>query len=205
MKRLMIVFGGFVGLIVLGVVAAIVLTPWMNRWGATDEELSVALPGDELVPNPAVFINRAVTVQASPEQIFPWLVQLGADKGGMYSYTWLESLIRCPQVNAERIHEEWQNLQVGDQVKMCVGEFAPPPYIVAQIHPDRALVLGHQENGEWVDLWQFILTPQSDGATRLLVRTRTMMTGGFWDLIRPGVFIMERGMLQGVKARAEKE
>ena len=68
---------------------------------------------------------------------------------------------------------EWQNLQVGDPVKLCAGDFAPPPYIVAQLHPNQAIVLGHQENGEWVDLWQFVLVPQPDGATRLIVRTRT--------------------------------
>jgi hypothetical protein len=112
--------------------------------------------------------------------------------------------MRCPIVNADRIHEEWQNLRVGDEVKMCPNEPAPPPYIVAQIHPNQALVLGHQENGKWVDLWQFVLTPQVDGSTRLILRTRTMMTGGFWNIIHPGVYIMERGMLHGIKERAEK-
>jgi hypothetical protein len=87
---------------------------------------------------------------------------------------------------------------------MCPHEPAPPPYIVAQIHPDRALVMGHQEQGKWVDLWQFVLLPQADGSTRLLLRTRTMMVGGFWTVIHPGVFVMERGMLLGIKARAEQ-
>jgi hypothetical protein len=63
--------------------------------------------------------------------------------------------------------------------------------------------MGHQENDKWVDLWQFVLVPQGDGSTRLILRTRTMMTGGFWDIIHPGVFVMERGMLKGIKARAE--
>ena len=63
--------------------------------------------------------------------------------------------------------------------------------------------MGHQGNGQWVDLWQFVLVPQTDSTTRLILRTRTMMTGGFWDIIHPGVFIMERGMLRGLKVRAE--
>jgi hypothetical protein len=67
-----------------------------------------------------------------------------------------------------------------------------------------AVIAGHQENGTWVDLWQFILVPQNDGSTRLILRTRTMMIGGFWDVIHPGVFIMERGMLYGIQERAEK-
>lgn len=192
-----------VGLGVCGLILAFLLVPWMNRWGASEEELAATYPGDELVPTPARFINRAITIQATPEQIYPWLVQLGADKGGLYSHTWLEALIRCPMVNADRIYPEWQNLQVGDQVKMCPKDPAPPPYIVAQLHPNQAIVLGHQDNGEWVDLWQFILDPQDDGSTRLILRTRTMMTGGFWDAIQPGVFLMEHGMLRGVKVRAE--
>ena len=204
MKKLLKIGFGLVGLVVVAVLGVIVLTPWMDRWGATEAEVGAVFPGDELVPAPASFVNRAVTVQARPEHIYPWLVQLGAGKGGLYSYTTLETLIGCPLVNADRIVPEWQDLRVGDEVKMCPSEPGPPPYIVAQLHPQQAIVLGHQENGQWVDLWQFILTPQADGSTRLLLRTRTMMVGGFWDIIHPGVFIMERGMLDGIKARAEK-
>lgn len=191
------------GLGTLGVFVAFLFVPRLNRWGATQEEIDATYLGDELVPAPARFINRAITIQASAARIYPWLVQLGADKGGLYSYTRLEALIRCSMVNADRIHPEWQNLQVGDEVKMCRNEPAPPPYIVAQLHPNQAIVLGHQDNGQWVDLWQFVLVPQADGATRLIIRTRTMMTGGFWDAIQPGVFVMEYGMLHGIKARAE--
>ncbi len=107
-------------------------------------------------------------------------------------------------MNADRIHPEWQNLQVGDKVHMCKNEPAPPPYIVAQIHPDHAIVLGHQENGRWVDVYQFVVVAQGDGTSRLILRTRTNMVGGFWTIIHPGVFIMERGLLLGVKQRAEE-
>jgi hypothetical protein len=64
---------------------------------------------------------------------------------------------------------------------------------VAQLIPNRSVVLGHQDKGEWVDLWEFNLMPQPDGTTSLVLRTRTMMTGCFWDIIHPGVFIMETG------------
>ena len=77
------------------------------------------------------------------------------------------------------------------------------PFIIAQIVPNKAIVMGHKENGGWVDLWQFIIIPQADGTSRLITRTRTMMSGGFWTIIHPGVFIMERGMLLGIKERAE--
>ncbi len=204
MNTFLILLGILVGLIILGVILVVLLTPWMDRWGASQEEIAATYPGDELVASPASFVNRAITIDARPEHIYPWLVQLGAGKGGFYTYTSLEKLIGCPLVNANSIHDEWQNLQVGDEVKMCPKEPAPPPYIVAQIHPNRAIVLGHQDNGKWVDLWQFVLIPQSDGSTRLILRTRTMMVGGFWNIIHPGVFIMEYGMLNGIKTRAEK-
>jgi hypothetical protein len=204
MKKWMRIFLGWVGLAVLAVVTVVLLTPWMDRWGATEAELQATYPGDELVTAPKSFVNHAVTINASPEQIYPWLVQMGADKAGLYSYTALENMIACSQTNADRIHDEWQNLQVGDLVRLCPKDPGPPPYIVAQLVPNQAIVMGHKENGEWVDLWQFVITPQADGTSRLVLRTRTMAVGGFWDVIHPGVFIMERGLLLGVKERAEK-
>ncbi|MCO6451106.1 MAG: hypothetical protein J5I90_10005 [Caldilineales bacterium] len=176
----------------------------INRWGATEAEVSAVLPGDELVPHPASIVTRAISIQAAPEHIFPWLLQMGANKGGLYSYDWLETnLLRCRLVNADRIHPEWQDLKVGDKVEMCPDQAMPPPYTVSMINPNEALIMGHQENGEWVNQWQFVLLPQADGNTRLVLRTRTNSVGGFWDIIHPGVFIMERGMLLGVKERAE--
>jgi hypothetical protein len=204
MKKWTKIFLILLGLAALTVATLILFTPWMDRWGATDAEIQAAYPGDELVVAPKSFVNHAVTINATPEQIYPWLVQMGADKGGLYSYTALEAMIACPQTNADRIHEEWQDLQVGDLVRLCPQDPGPPPYTVAQIFPNRAIVMGHQENGEWIDLWQFIIVPQANGSSRLILRTRTMMTGGFWDIIHPGVFIMERGLLLGVKERAEK-
>lgn len=204
MKKFLKLIGILAGLAVVAVVFIALLTPWMDRWGATDEEIAASFPGDELVPEPASFVNRAITINAAPEYIYPWIVQLDATKGGWYSYTWLESLLNCSMVNADRIHPEWQMLQVGDEVKMCPNEPAPPPYIVAQIYPNQAIVMGHQDNGEWVDLYQFVIVPHTDGTSRLILRTRTMMVGGIWTIFHPGAFIMERGMLYGIKERAER-
>jgi hypothetical protein len=205
MKKFLKAIGILFVLAVLAVIATIALTPWMDRWGATDEEIAAPFPGDELVADPASFLNRAVTIRAKPEEIYPWIVQLGADKGGMYSYSWFETyILQCRLTNADRIHEEWQNLKVGGEMKMCPGEFGPPPYIIAQIFPNEAIVMGHQENGKWVDLWQFIIIPQADGTSRLITRTRTMAVGGFWTIIHPGIFVMERGMLLGIRERVER-
>jgi hypothetical protein len=192
-----------VALLVLLVLVTILLTPWMDRWGATEDEINAPFPGDELLADPASIINRAITIQATPEQIYPWLLQLGADKGGLYSYTWLENLIQCKQTNADRIHAEWQGLKVGDLVRMCPEEGGPVPFTVALLNPNDAVVMGHQENSSWTDTWQFVIEPLPDGSSRLILRTRTNLTGGLWSAIHPIVFVMERGMLLGIRDRAE--
>ena len=204
MKSFFKLIGILAGLAVVAILLTIALMPWMDRWGAAEEEITASFAGDDLVPAPRVVYNRAVTVQAKAEEIYPWLVQMGAERGGMYSYSWLETnLLRCELINADQIHPEWQGLKAGDKVKMCPGDWGPPAYEVAMLQPNQAVVLGHQENGKWSDVWQFILIPQADGTTRLIARGRDMKSGGIWDVIRPGQFIMERGMLLGIKARAE--
>lgn len=205
MKKIPKLAGLLIAMALVAGLLAAVLMPWMDRWGATADEVAASLPGDELVPSPRISYTRAVAISAPPEDVYPWIVQLGADRGGMYSYTWFETnILRCELVNAERIHEEWQDLQVGDKVKMCPDANMPPAYEVASIDPDRAIVLGHYENEEWVDVWQFVLVPQADGTTRLLLRSRDAKQGWIWDVIRPGEFIMMRGMLLGIKERAER-
>ena len=204
MKKFFKFVGILAGIVILAVIIIAALMPWMDRWGATDDEIAASFAGDELVPTPRISYTRAISINASPEDIYPWIAQLGADKGGMYSYTWLETLIQCPQTNADRIHDEWQGLEVGDKVLMCPDENMPPAYIVAMIEENHAIVLGHKENDDWVEIWQFNLVPQDDGTTRLVIRSRSAAEGWFWDVIRPGVFIMERGMMLGIKERAEK-
>jgi hypothetical protein len=192
-KKFLKTIGILSGLALVAVLVMIALLPWMDSWGATDGEIAASFSGDELVPSPRLLYTRAVTVKAAPEEIYPWIAQLGADKGGMYSYTWIESLIRCPQTNADRIYEEWQGLKVGDKVLMCPDVNAPPAYEVAMIEPDRAIVLGHQEGGSWTDVWQFTssrkLTEQpvssSALATRLKVGTgmRCVPANSSWCVV----------------------
>lgn len=191
-------------LAVLVVVATMALIPWMDRWGATDDEIAASLTGDELVPSARISYTRAISINASPEDIYPWVVQLGAEKGGMYSYEWFETnLLQCELINADRIHPEWQNLKVGDPMKMCPGTSGPPPYEIAIIEPNSSIIMGHKENGAWVEVWQFHFIPKEDGTTRLVIRSRSAAEGWFWDIIRPGEFIMMRGMMFGIKERAE--
>ena len=205
MKRLLKTVGILAVLGIFAVVAMFALLPWMDRWGAGESEIAARLPGDELVPSPRIFYTRAISINAAPEKVYPWIVQIGAERGGWYSYEWFETnILRCEIANANRIHEQWQNLKVGDPVRMCPGTSGPPPYEVAMLEPDRAMILGHQDNGEWIEVWQFVLLPEADGSTRLILRSRNAAQDWFWDVIRPGEFIMARGMLLGVKERVEE-
>ena len=206
MKRFFKFIGILAGLGILAVLLVIALMPWMDRWGATEKEITVSFTGDELVPSPRITYTRAVTINASPEEIYPWIVQLGAEKGGMYSYEWFETnILRCELINADRIHEEWQTLKVGDPMKMCPGTSGPPPYEIAILKSNQAIVMGHKDKDAWLEVWQFNLVPQEDGTTRLVIRSRSSAEGLIWDVIRPGEFIMMRGMMLGIKERAEKQ
>lgn len=204
MKKFLKIIAVLFAVGILGVVAIVLLMPSMDRWGATQVEISGSLTGDELVPSPRITYTRAISIHAKPEEIYPWIVQLGAEKGGMYSYTWFETnILQCELINADRIHEEWQNLKVGDPMKMCPGTSGPPPYEIAILKPAQSIVMGHKENGAWIEAWQFNLVPQDHGMTRLVIRSRSAAQGWFWDVIRPGEFIMMRGMMLGIKERAE--
>ena len=188
------------------------LKPWQTTWGATAVEAAAALPGDDLITNPqSDQTTRAITIHATPEQIWLWLVQMGADKGGLYTYEWLERMIQCRNTNADRIHSEWQQLNLEDIVTMCPGSFGPPPYQVAQIVPGQALVIGHHPLSEaemasglvWTDSWAFVLQPVDAQITRLVVRNRAGFDAPWRHWIEFGSFIMERGMLRGIRNRAE--
>jgi len=203
MKKFLLVLGIILGIIVLVVLLAVLLTPWMDKWRTTPEERAMKLPGDDLFENPARVVNRAVSINASPDKIYPWILQIGADKSGMYSYTWLENLVGCKMARDEVIRPEWQSLKEGDLMNMCAGDFAPPPYIVARVLPDEAVIYGHKTGEQWEESWQFVLVPQTDGTTRLITRTSTNMIGGAWEVIRPISFMMERKMLLTIKSLAE--
>ena len=199
------------GLFVAYLAALTLLRPWHTRWGTTEAERRAPLVGDELVPQAHYRMDHAVTIQAPPDSVWPWLVQIGQDRGGFYSYDWLERAIGADIHNVDRIVPEWQQRQVGDLVRST-----PPDYMggilgrdvgwrVAALEPGRALVL---EN------WgAFVLRPVGDSATRLHIRLRgegrPTVAGVFLAplgllVFEPAHFIMERGMMLGIKRRAER-
>ena len=146
-----------------GMVAYLAWRPRMLRWGATDDEAGEALPGDDATPHPVFQSTRAITIDAPPERVWPWIVQMGIERAGFYSHDWLERLLFHARYvegrhSATRIHPELQDLQVGDLVPYGGGVFVP----VQEIEPFRHLVHG--------EAW--VLRPLPGGRTRLIVRYR---------------------------------
>ncbi len=206
--------------VVLSLVAAVAvvvfgyltwLWPWMQSWGATGTEISAALPGDDLVPNANLRSTKGITVQATPAQIYPWLLQIGVDRGGMYSYDWLENLFGLKVNSTDRIVPDYQNAQVGDFWRFTPKEFVlnpGPGLYVQELRQDEAVLLCFGMEGQTdeacVDTWQFVLQPQPDGSTRLLLRSNMQMEALMPIKLTYFVqFIMERKMLLTFKERAE--
>jgi len=192
------------------------LRPWQERWGATDDEVSGPLPGDDLVAEPAVQVTRAITIDARPEEVWPWIVQLGADRGGFYTYDRLENLFGLGIHSADEIVEAWQDLEVGDVVHAdragtggwYVAVLRPPETLVLQVGD---LVAGRplrrDEKLRWEFLWTFAVREAPGGGTRLLVRERVAFGSPITRTLMAPLglvsFVMTRGMLRGIRSRVE--
>jgi hypothetical protein len=185
------------------------LWPWHRRWGTTPDERLIALPGDPAVRDPNYELMHAVTIDAPPEVVWAWLVQLGQDRAGFYSYDWLERLFFADVRNVYEIRSEWQQRAEGDFIRAT-----PPNYLgglfgtdigwkVSLVQPRRAIVL---EN------WgAFVLEPVGANRTRFMIRSAiggaetpawgAALTFALFELPH---FIMERKMMLTIKACAER-
>lgn len=180
---------------------------WRRRcltWGATAQEANGPLPGDDLLAKPELVTTRAVTIDAAPEAVWPWLVQMGPGRGGAYTYDWIENLYGLNMHSADEILPEFQHLQVGDARRLGRSGAV---LRVAALEPQRSLVL-RSDDGQWV--WAFTLVPDGEG-TRLISRNLIATTGDapvprlvFEYVMEPGSLVMERKMLLGIKDRAER-
>jgi len=205
--------------VILTLVFSFYIQPWFQKWGATDEEIRATWPGDDLVPGSSVVYTRAITINAPPSGVWPWLVQIGQDRGGFYSYELLENILGSDTHNADRINPEWQHLDVGNKVRMGPKEgiWSNASNIVGEIVPERSLVLitpgesptrvsaAIHGNGTW----SFILVPVDGKTTRLIVRGRRIESPNqsigflYGSVVDPGQFILERRMMVSIKERAE--
>ena len=190
-----------------------------NRWGASDLEVADAMPGDELVPRPLLGYTRAITIEAPPERVWPWLVQLGQGRGGFYSFDGLENLVGCGIHSAEQVLPDCQRLVVGNLIRL--GPDGYPCFRVAQVEAPASLVLvgadprpphlaASPDSPGGIATWQWQLRPTSDArGTRLVTRQRlsypsTTWAAVMWHMVEPVGFVMERQMLRGIKQRAER-
>ena len=197
---------GVGGVTAMALLYAGVARPRLHDWGATTAERDAPLPGDDVVPNPRYATTRAVTINAPAARVWPWLVQIGYQRGGLYSYDWLDRLGGfLDRPSADRILPEFQHLAAGDVIPLGNG----PDWPVHSVIPERALVLAPEAPSMRVS-WTFALHQSGDGTTRLISRVR-----GAWEpklatelasraLLEPAAFLMERKMLLGIKERVER-
>jgi hypothetical protein len=189
-----------------------------RRAGSTAAERAARMPGDEIVPSPQMVTNHAVTIGALPEQIWPWLTQMGWHLGGYYTPQWVDRLM-FPTNWSSLDHLDpnlVRDLQVGDTIPD--GPPGTAQYVVHEVEAPRLLVLtstSHIPPGwdekynariNWT--WSFTLTSVSDGSTRVHSRVRGRMSPRWFaafyvGTIIPADFVMATGMLRGLKKRAE--
>lgn len=151
---------------------SVFVRPRLLRWGATDEEVNTPFPGAELVPGGTRGATMAVTIEAPPNEVWPWLVQMGYGRAGWYSWDYLDNFGRP---SAKRLHREWQNVKVGDYLGgPFVSELERKAWQVVALERERFLGLRscvpHSES-----LWAFWLKAVPSGRTRLIV-------SGYWNM-----------------------
>ena len=190
----------FVTLALVSALFVLVLHPWLMNWGSTSEEQAMALPGDTAPPQ--TYFTRAITINAPAATVWPWLLAIGQDRAGFLSNDYLENLTGADIHNADALRPEWQIRAVGDRVPMAspaeraLGGDATLTTIRI-LEPERVIA---DTPG------RFVLLPQADGSTRLLLRESLddpLRAGAGWVLWDPMHFVMEQRMLQGIKERAE--
>jgi protein-S-isoprenylcysteine O-methyltransferase Ste14 len=180
------------------------LRSWTLTWGATEAEVARTLPGDELVARTPSDPTHAATIDAPPEEVWPWIAQMGDDRGGFYSYTFIENLMTGEDRyhNANRILPQFQNPQPGDGIifdSLKVYDVEPGKWLLA--------VQSSASGGsDWVWLWH--LEPVGSNQTRLLVRNALHLSGISGNsllskVMSLGAYVMEWRMIEGIKLRAE--
>jgi hypothetical protein len=179
------------------------LRKWQRRWNANAAEIAQRMPLDEEVEDPTYVTNRAITIRALPEHIWPWLAQMGeSPRGGFYSFPVVERLLGMKIRNADEVLSEFQNPEIGD-----VLDRGGTMRVKAAVR-NQVLVLGPPPTNELAVTWALALYP-IDGTTRLVSRCRARLPRGIGGLaarlvLDPGQLVMERKMLLEIKKRAEK-
>jgi hypothetical protein len=192
-----------------------VVRPWYRRWGATDAEVRRVLAGDEILPNATVQETRAITIDARVEDVWPWVAQLGQDRGGFYSFDLLENVVGCEMPTVDRLRPEKQSWKPGDKLWMYPPEKAGGVgFATLRVYlPGRALGFGTHVPGSPSSVedgsWSFVVEPIDESHTRFLVRGRGVgrsLLGTAFDaaIFEPIHFVMERRTMIGIQQLAQK-
>jgi hypothetical protein len=189
-----------------------------RRAGSTAEERAARLPGDDLVRRPQMVMDHAITVAAAPEEVWPWLTQMGWHLGGWYTPHWVDRLLfpdnwdSLARLDPQLVRE----LRTGDVIPD--GKPGTAHFRVARVEPPGMLVLrsrthvppewGARSRAQIAWTWTFCLTELPGPATRIHLRVRGhtspgWLTAFYIATIIPSDFVMSRGMLRGLKVRAE--
>jgi hypothetical protein len=168
-------------------------------WGATAEEINSSVVGDDLCSNATVIATRSITIGAPPQDVFPWIRQMGFGRGGWYSYDWLDNLGRK---SASTIHDEWQSVEAGDKIPS-----GPISFIAAIVDAPRHFVLEIKSHGKKSPKMHFTLAYElrdDPQGTRLVTRMRSRIKlplGSLFEklILGPGDGIMLRRQLLNIK------
>lgn len=205
------------------ILAPVIARPWYTQWGATEEEAAAAMPGDELVPQPRQKATRAVTIDAPPEKVWPWIVQMGYKRGGWYTYDWFYKMTKSGDFvdghSSNRIVPELQDIKIGEviminpQVGYTIMDLKKPEYLVelarADIKSGETFELAETPETYMNGSWIYVLKPLEGNKTRLITRSYNDWKGAVGAIsnggpMEFGAFVMFRKMMLGVKKRAEK-
>ncbi len=188
---------------------------YSREWGSTNAERAMPMPGDDFLPASSAPTTMAITINAPPEHVWPWLVQMGIDRAGLYTHTWVENgIFHLDVTNADRIEPRWQDVKVGDRILFMRPTLNRPAFgpVVVAFEASRYLVLNNGPTTSpdgTMGTWQFLLQARGTCGTRLLLRSRasTRRPVGMKLLdavFEPGYQYMDIGMLRGVRERAER-
>ena len=170
------------------------------RWGATDAEAAGKMYGDRYIPENTVVSTRAITINAPVERVWYWIAQMGQGRAGFYSFDWLENLFAANMQNAEEIHLEWAGIRSGD--RFSLQENGPFVEVAVVQAGDMLVMLGG---------WSFYVEAIDETSTRLVVRYASFPLTDwtsrlyYYTIFEPAHYVMEAGMMLGIKRRAETE
>lgn len=175
---------------------------WHLTWGATYDEATGRMPGDDLIGSAGFVATRAISIAAPPDSVWPWLVQVGVGRAGFYSYDWIDNL---GHDSAQKVLPQFQRPSVGDLAAPMTSKTNDgSAFRVASVDEPRALVWSKPGS-----TWAWRLTRDETGGTRLVTRLKARYElGPFLPvtvmLMEIGDFPMMRRMLLGIAERATR-